>query len=88
MVARAGKPHLCKAWSAHFQRPLPTIPIPLAKSDPAISLNLQPMIEEIYQRYRYEESIDYSKPLKPPLKDEEAAWFQQRLAAQPRRQRR
>jgi hypothetical protein len=85
MVARAGKPHLCKAWSAHFQRPLPTISVPLADPDPAIPLNLQALIEGIYQRYRYEQRIDYSKPLTPALNDEEAAWLEQRLAARSRR---
>jgi hypothetical protein len=81
MVARAGKAHRCQAWPTYFQRPLPTIPVPLAQSDPAIPLNLQPMIAEIYQRNRYEQSTDYTKPLTPPLKDEEAAWLQQQLRA-------
>ncbi len=81
IVAQAGKPHLCQAWPAGFQRPLPPVPVPLAKPDSAILLDLQPLIEGIYQRYRYDESIDYSKPLTRPLNDEEAAWLQQQLRA-------
>jgi hypothetical protein len=73
MVARARKPHACLVWKGYFQRPLPTIRIPLAKPDPDISLSMQPLIESIYQRYRYAQTIDYSLPLTPPLKDEEAA---------------
>jgi hypothetical protein len=79
LVARAKKAHLCKVWPVRFQRPLPTIPVPLAKPDPDIPLNLQPAIEAIYQRSRYERSIDYSKPLSPPLSPEAAAWLQQQL---------
>jgi hypothetical protein len=78
LVARAKKT-LCKVWPTHFQRPLPAIPIPLAKPDPDIPLNLQPMLAAIYQRSRYERSIDYSKALSPPLSSEEAVWLQQQL---------
>jgi hypothetical protein len=81
MVARAGKSHRCQAWPTYFQIPPATIQVPLANSDPAIPLNLQPMIEAIYKRFRYEQRIDYAKPLDPPLTDEEAAWFQQQLRA-------
>jgi hypothetical protein len=81
LVARAKKFQLCRVWQAHFQRPLPSLPVPLAKPDPDIPLDLQPMIDAIYQRSRYERSIDYSKPLTPPLNAGEAAWLKQQLQA-------
>jgi hypothetical protein len=81
LLARAKKSHRCKVWPVHFQRPLPTIPVPLAKPDPDIPLNLQPMVEAIYQRSRYERSIDYGRPLSPPLATEEAAWLKRQLQA-------
>jgi hypothetical protein len=81
MVARARKYQLCKAWPAHFRRPLPRIPIPLARPDPDLFLDLQPMVEAIYQRSRYERSIDYSRPLDPPLGPDESAWLEQQLRA-------
>jgi len=40
---------------------------------------LQPMINAIYQRSRYERSIDYSKPLTPPLDAAATAWLEQQL---------
>ena len=52
LVARASTP-LCRVWRAHYRRPLPVIPVPLAKPDSDILLGLQPMIDEIYQRFRY-----------------------------------
>jgi hypothetical protein len=82
MVAKAKKAQLCQAWRAHFRRPLPTIPVPLAKPDPPVSLSLQPLIEEIYQSSRYQQSIDYTKPLAAPLTAEDADWLQQQLRAQ------
>jgi hypothetical protein len=55
----------------------------LAKPDPDIPLDLQPMIAATYQRSRYERSIDYTQPLRPPLVPQEAAWLEQQLRAQP-----
>jgi hypothetical protein len=81
LVARAKKYHHCKVWPAHFHLPLSAIPVPLAKPDLDLSLNLQPMIEAIYERSRYERSIDYNKPLTPPLDAAETAWLQQQLQA-------
>jgi hypothetical protein len=78
LVGRAKK-NVCKVWPTYFQRPLPTIPVPLARPDPDIPLDLQPMIAAIYQRSRYKRSIDYNKPPSPPLSPEEAAWLQQQL---------
>ena len=37
------------------------------------------MIDAIYRRSRYERSIDYSKPLDPPLDAAEAIWLQKQL---------
>jgi hypothetical protein len=79
MVARAKSLQLCRVWPVHFQNRSPSVPVPLAKPDPDIHLDLQPMIDSIYRRSRYERSIDYSKPLSPPLKPAEARWLEQRL---------
>jgi Protein of unknown function (DUF4058) len=78
LVARA-RSQLCRVWRAHYRRLLPVIPVPLAKPDSDIPLDVQPMIDEIYQRFRYPRSIDYSKPLTPPLDAAEAGWLKQHL---------
>jgi hypothetical protein len=39
------------------------------------------MIDEIYQRFRYQRSIDYAKPLSPPLDDAECAWLEKQVRA-------
>ena len=83
LVARAKKFELCQVWPIHLQRHLPSVPIPLAKPDPDILLDLQPMIDAIYQRSRYELSIDYSKPLSPPLQPAEELWLEKQLQIKP-----
>jgi hypothetical protein len=80
-VSRAKRPPKCLVWEGHFRRPLPAIPVPLAKPDADLVLNLQPLIDTIYQLYRYARSIDYTRELTTPLSTEEAAWCRQRLQA-------
>lgn len=79
MLARRNEMPHCEVWPAHFQRPLPTIPIPLIKPDPDVTLDLQPMIDAIFARWRYLRSIDYAKPLTPPLSAAETAWLEEQL---------
>lgn len=81
LVCRRERAPYCRVWPAHFQRPLPTIPVPLSKPDPDVMLNLQSLVEAIYERSRYDSDIDYTKPLQPALKPEEAAWLEQQLRA-------
>ena len=79
LLARAFRYQRCQVWSAHFERPLPEIPVPLSEPDADIPLNLQPMIEAIYERSRYARSIDYRKPANPPLSGKDTAWLRKRL---------
>ena len=60
---------------------LPDIAVPLASPDPDVKLALQPLVEAVYARARYHRSIDYAKPLTPPLGPEESAWLEQQLRA-------
>ena len=52
---------------------LPTIPIPLRKTDEDVALDLQAVLLQAYINGRYDD-LDYSKPAIPPLESEEAAW--------------
>ncbi|MDA1012846.1 MAG: DUF4058 family protein [Planctomycetota bacterium] len=80
LVARRELSPLCDVWPAHYSHPLPEIPIPLAAPDADISLALQPLIEAIYQRSRYDQDIDYRDACHPALSNEDTAWLQDRLA--------
>jgi hypothetical protein len=96
LVAREERAPRCRVWPAFFDRPLPAIPVPLSRPDPDLTLELQPLVDTIYQNGRYGEDIDYSQPLTPPLKAEQAAWLAQQLRGEaeapkptrPRRSRR
>ena len=81
LVARARKGGLCRVWPVQFRQPLPPIPVPLAKPDPDLRLDLQPMVDAIYRDSHYERSIDYSRPLTPAPGADDAAWLEQQLRA-------
>jgi hypothetical protein len=82
LVARAEKPPVSRVWQGHFRTKLPRVPVPLARPDPDLTLDLQSLIDAIYQTYRYGEFIDYTRSLKPALKGDDARWFRERLREQ------
>jgi hypothetical protein len=88
LVCRRQRAPFCTVWPASFQERLPVAPVPLDDPDADIDLDLQPMLAAVYERSRYETSIDYTKPLQPPLTPAEAAWLAQRLRPGPSRRRR
>ncbi len=54
-------------------RRLPAIPVPLRQSDAEVPLDLQTLIDQCYENGAYD-TIDYRRPLQPPLEDAESAW--------------
>jgi hypothetical protein len=74
LVSRADHAPYCRVWLGHYRHPLPAIPVPLLSPDPDLTLDLQPLINDIYALGRYDEQIDYARPLTPPLSAAETAW--------------
>src|SRR5207245_1254140 len=85
LVCRRSDAPYCRAWPAHLQRRLPVIPVPLADPDPDLTLDLQPLLDNIYALGRYDERIDYARPLSPPLPKTDAAWVREQLKNRPPR---
>ena len=75
LVCRRKRAPNCRVWLAHFRRPLPVIPVPLLAPDPDLSLDLNPLLADIYSLGRYDEEIDYTRSLTPSLSDEDAGWI-------------
>ena len=53
---------------------LPTILVPLKKGDPDVPLDLQAAFTTVYDRARYDLSLNYDSDLQPPLGDDDAEW--------------
>jgi hypothetical protein len=73
-VSRSGRRPLSEVYAWSIREPLPTIPIPLKAPDPDMPLNLAEIFATVYQRARYERSIDYKAPLRLSLSAEDRAW--------------
>ncbi len=73
-VSRATEPDKGWAYCLPLARRLDAIPIPLRPTDRDVLLDLQPLIDQVYENGRYSEDLNYAEPLIPPLSDEDAAW--------------
>jgi hypothetical protein len=76
-VSRAERRFLSDVFTWSIRDPLPTIPIPLKAPDPDIPLDLAAIFATVYQRARYERSIDYQASLGLPLSPADRAWAEE-----------
>jgi hypothetical protein len=53
---------------------LPRIKVPLRRTDPEATLDLQSLIDRVYRNGGYHLQIDYGKDPLPPLDEPDAAW--------------
>jgi hypothetical protein len=67
------------AWS--IRDPLPTIPVPLLAPDPDVPLDLASVFATVYQKGRYERSIDHDAPLGSLLPPEHTEWVRSVIKA-------
>lgn len=64
-LTRAGA-HKTEVWGFNVQDTPPVLPVPLVEPDPDVPLHLKQALDLIYERGRYDLSIDYCKEPPPP----------------------
>jgi hypothetical protein len=74
-VHRAHRPDRIEYFRMPLRERLPRFPIPLRPTDPDVILDLQAVVDQTYDRGRYDD-IDYRRPLSPPLIPADATWAQ------------
>jgi hypothetical protein len=72
-VFRVTRPGERAAYPLPLRERLPRIAIPLRPTDRDVVLDLQAVVDEAYEKGRYDRT-DYRRPLAPPLPAEDAAW--------------
>ena len=72
-VRRVTRPSLAELFPVSLREPLPNVLLPLRPADADILVQLQPLLDDCYRRGRYD-SLDYSRPLSPPLNEADHAW--------------
>ncbi|MFM9959639.1 MAG: DUF4058 family protein [Planctomycetaceae bacterium] len=71
-------------FGASLREPLPTISIPLRPKDRDVSLNIQQIINLVYERGRYAK-LSYQTNPEPPFSPEDAVWVDELLRGLRRR---
>ncbi|MEZ4866345.1 MAG: DUF4058 family protein [Caldilineaceae bacterium] len=80
LLKRGGVWGPLEVWYIDLRDRLPVIAVPLRAPDPDAPLDLQAMLEGIYQRGRYFEKLDYAKtPPAPRLRPADVAWTKERV---------
>jgi hypothetical protein len=74
IVSRANRRPKAEVYAWSLRQPLPVIPIPLKNGDPDVMLDLQVVFTTVYDRARYDLTLDYTARLAPPLGKSDAAW--------------
>lgn len=63
-------------WPTPLESPLPTIPVPLLPHDHDVTLNMQMVLHDVYDRSGYVRRLDYSQSIPAPtLADGQIEWL-------------
>jgi hypothetical protein len=73
-VTRAGLHWRHEFYRCPLREPLPVIRVPLRRGERDAALDLQALVNESYERGRYDRKINYSNPPEPALPAEESEW--------------
>lgn len=60
---------------------LPRIPVPLASAGPPATLDVQAILDRVYDTGAFQNRLDYSKPCFPRLRPDDIAWAQEQITA-------
>jgi Protein of unknown function (DUF4058) len=73
-VARAVKPPVAQVYRMSIRERLPVIGVPLREGEADVALDLQPLLDAVYEKSRYGIQINYRNPTIPPLEGDDAIW--------------
>jgi hypothetical protein len=81
LVSRVAKRPDARVWPVHLRQRLPALGIPLRSPDADAQIDLQQVLDRIYDAAGYEDYIYQNQP-QPRLNPEDAAWAQQYIPKQ------
>lgn len=79
VVSRCERRPLAEVYAWSLPDPLPIIAVPLLEGDNDVPLDLGAALTAVYDRARYQLSIDYAVQLQSPLPPDRLSWLTQRL---------
>lgn len=82
LVSRATTRPRAHLYPFNLRDPIPTFPLPLLPGDEEPPVDLGAIFHALYERARYDLSLDYTQPPVPPVRDEDATWAWERVERQ------
>lgn len=79
LVSRAFKRPKADLYAFNLPNMIPFYPLPLREIEPEPLLDIQPLINQLYEEGNYDLVIDYTQEPVPPLSQENAAWVDEVL---------
>jgi hypothetical protein len=76
LICRGNRRPTGELYAFSVYQPVPPVPIPLIPGESEPILELQPLIDRVYQKGRYHLAIDYNLPPQPPFSAEDRQWVQ------------
>ena len=74
-VSRRARRPSAQLYAFNSRHEIPRFAVPLAAGDEEPVLNLQAVLQQVYERGRYHLAIDYQQPPQPPLSQDDLDWL-------------
>ncbi|MEM6452227.1 MAG: DUF4058 family protein [Cyanobacteria bacterium P01_D01_bin.105] len=82
LVSESSERPQAQLYPFNLQQPIPAFWVPLKAEDPAIVVELKPLLDELYELSGYDLDIDYSQDPMPKWPATEVTWIDQQLKLQ------
>ncbi|MEM8805267.1 MAG: DUF4058 family protein [Cyanobacteria bacterium P01_G01_bin.38] len=80
LVCRGDQRPTGELYAFNIRQPIPPIPIPVMLGESDILLEIQPLINRVYDKGRYHLAIDYTQPPVPQFSAEDNQWAAELLS--------
>jgi len=75
LVSRSDRRPSAQLYAFNLRQAIPQFSVPLAAGDEEPVLDLQAVLQQVYERGRYHLAIDYQQPPPPPLSQDDLTWI-------------
>lgn len=79
LVSRGDRRPTAHLYAFTLRDVIPNFPLPLKAGDTEPVVNLNAILDGVYQRAGFDLRIDYAQPVQPTLSQEDAAWVDEQL---------
>jgi hypothetical protein len=74
LICRGDQRPVADLYAFSLRQPIPSVPIPLLPGEPEPILDLQTLLNYVYEKGRYHLAIDYTQSPSPALSEEDVEW--------------